>query len=501
MNIKTLLISEVKTPYSALVIGCFEEDKHLLKQLFVLGKEPAELFRRLNDEKIFQGKTKEVFSSLLSKNEVASGLIFLGLGKRGKLTTKTLRDVSAHLIPEIKRLKAQKAAVLLPVFEDKNLSLENAAQAITESVILSNYRFDRYHEKKESNGPKRSPVEIDFLVLKFSEKNHAEKGMLAGSAIAESVNFARDLGNEPANMMTPSQMVKEARKIADETGLKIDVLEEQDLKKLKMGGILGVAQGSHESPYLIVLEKHVKHPKRTVCLVGKGITFDTGGISLKPSRDMEKMKYDMMGAAAVIAAMRVISGLNIPIRVIGVTPVCENLPSQKPQRPGDIVTAFNKKTVEVINTDAEGRLILMDAIAYCEKFKPDAIIDIATLTGACAATFSDKCIGLMGNNKKLVERLLEAGIKSGERCWELPMFDEYLDMIKGDVADLKNVGPGVAGTITAGKFLEQFVPKDVSWAHLDIAGVAWADSPKPFTPKGPTGAGVRLLTQFISDWK
>ncbi|MBI4971263.1 MAG: leucyl aminopeptidase [Candidatus Omnitrophica bacterium] len=370
---------------------------------------------------------------------------------------------------------------------------------------MSGYKFDRYRFKNRNENAnvnqKNHVEEIDFLVLNTGERNQSEKGREIGAVIANAVNFARDLGNEPANVMTPSRMVQEAVRVAKESGLKFEILDEHEIRKLKMGGILGVAQGSHEPPHLIILEKQVRNPKKTICLVGKGITFDTGGISIKPAKDMEKMKYDMMGAAAVIAAMKAISQLDLPFHVIGITPVCENLPSQKPQRPGDVVIAYNKKSVEVINTDAEGRLILMDALSFAEKFKPDAIIDLATLTGAVAATFGDKCIGLMSNDRKLVERVIEAGEKTSERCWELPLWEEYLDMIKGDIADFRNVGSGFAGTITAGKFLEQFVPNDTPWAHLDIAGVAWSDSQKPFTPKGPTGAGIRLLIQLLRDWK
>jgi len=501
MKIKTILLSEIRDHYPVILIGSFEGDKNLERQVALLGEEAVSQVKGLKQDKIFTGKSRESFPLILNQSKLAKGVILFGLGPQDKFSLKSLREMGSSFLAEIRRLKAKTAAILLPSFSNKKFPIDIIGQTMTESLLLSEYKFDRYRLKKEEDVAKKSLESVDFLVLKSGEQKLAERGKEIGEIIAESVKFARDLGNEPANIMTPTRMTQEAKKISQQHGVKCEILGEKEIKKLGMGGILGVAQGSHEPANLVILEYRPKNPKKTICLVGKGITFDTGGISLKPAKDMEKMKYDMMGAACVIASVNAIKRLGLPFHVIGITPICENLPSQKPQRPGDVVTAYNKKSVEVINTDAEGRLILMDALSYSEKFKPDVIIDLATLTGAVAATFADKCIGLMGNDKKLTNRIFEAGMKSGERCWELPMWDDYLDMIKGDITDLKNVGSGYAGTITAAKFLEQFVPKNTPWAHLDIAGVAWADSPKPFTPKGPTGAGIRLLIQLLRDWK
>ena len=496
INVHSLL--NVQKPYAALALGSFEGDKGALRQVELLGPESGELARRILADRVYSGKAKELFPIFLNQSKVTRALVFLGLGKSEKLTARNLREYAAGLVHEFKRFGAKRAALLLPSFSDRRIGIEETAQILAESLILSNYKFDKYHSKEKDTKP--SLEAIDFLVIKADQAKQAEKGAGRGVETARGVSFARDLGNEPANFMTPSRLAEEAKRMARECGLACQVLDEKEIKKLKMGGLLGVAKGSHEPPRFIILDNRVRNPKKTICLVGKGITFDSGGISLKPGKDMEKMKYDMCGAAAVISSMQVASKSRLSIRVIGLVPTCENLPSFEPQRPGDILVTLKGKTVEVINTDAEGRLILADALTYAEKFKPDAIIDLATLTGMCGMTFGDKCMGLMSNDAKLAKRIEEAGKSSGERVWPLPMWDDYLDMIKGDVADLKNVGPGVAGTITAGKFLEQFVPEKTAWAHLDIAGVAWADSPKPYTPKGATGAGVRLILELLRRW-
>jgi leucyl aminopeptidase len=268
-----------------------------------------------------------------------------------------------------------------------------------------------------------------------------------------------------------------------------------------MGGILGVNQGSKTPPALILLEYGNRFKsKGTVCLVGKGVTFDTGGISIKPAKDMEKMKYDMAGAAAVIAAMGVIADLKLAVHAVGITPAVENMVAENPQRPGDIIHMYNGKSVEVLNTDAEGRLILGDALAYAEKYKPKVIIDLATLTGMCAYTFGDKAIGLMGTDEKLLSRVKKAGEATGERCWELPLWDDYREQIKGHHSDLYNIGGPYAGTITAAMFLKEFVPAKTPWAHLDIAGTAWCDNSRYDCTKGATGVGVRLLANLLSNW-
>jgi leucyl aminopeptidase len=303
--------------------------------------------------------------------------------------------------------------------------------------------------------------------------------------------------------MTPSILAEQARQMAKDCHLKCEVLDRKDIEKLGMGLLLGVAQGSEEPPKFIILEhRGGKRGQGNLVLVGKGITFDSGGISIKPADGMERMKYDMSGGAAVLGALRATALLNVPQNVIGLIPATENLPSGKATKPGDVHRAMNGKTVEIINTDAEGRLILGDALAYAARYQPIACVDLATLTGACVVALGHEAIGMMGNAQceALMDRLRQAGTRTGERVWQLPLWDEYLEHVKSDVADVKNVGMGrAAGSIAGAAFLAKFVD-GYPWVHLDIAGTAWADREQPYKPKGGTGVGVRLLTQMVLDW-
>jgi leucyl aminopeptidase len=303
--------------------------------------------------------------------------------------------------------------------------------------------------------------------------------------------------------MTPTILAEQAHQMAKDCHLKCEVLDRKDIEKLGMGLLLGVAQGSEEPPKFIILEhRGGKRGQGNLVFVGKGITFDSGGISIKPADGMERMKYDMSGGAAVIGALRATALLKVPQNVIGLIPATENLPSGKATKPGDVHRAMNGKTAEIINTDAEGRLILGDALAYAARYKPVACVDLATLTGACVVALGHEAIGMMGNaqGEALMDRLRQAGMRTGERVWQLPLWDEYLEHVKSDVADVKNVGMGrAAGTIAGAAFLVKFVD-DYPWVHLDIAGTAWADRDQPYKPKGGTGVGVRLLTQMVLDW-
>ncbi len=319
--------------------------------------------------------------------------------------------------------------------------------------------------------------------------------------IARAVILARDLNNEPANIMNPPRLASEAKKLAAERKLGCKVFGLAQLKKLNMNGILAVNQGSVTPPVLIVMEYGKEHKdKGTVCLVGKGVTFDTGGISIKPAKGMEEMKYDKSGAIAVIATLGLAADLQLPLHIVGLTPAVENNVANDPQRPGDIIRMHNGKTVEVMNTDAEGRLILADALSYCGKFKPMAIIDAATLTGMCHHTFGDKTCGILGTDQKLIDAIQKAGEKVGERCWQLPLWEEYGECIKSHHSDLRNTGDGYAGTITAAMFLKEFVPAKTPWVHLDIAGTAWCTKDRFDCPKGANGFGVRLFAEVLSNW-
>jgi leucyl aminopeptidase len=321
----------------------------------------------------------------------------------------------------------------------------------------------------------------------------AETGLANGQALAAGVSLAKDLGNLPPNVCTPSYLAEQALALGKTHQFKVEVLERDAIKKLGMGSFLGLAQGSEEPPKFIIMQ-HLKGKKeqKPVVLVGKGITFDTGGISLKPGSDMDEMKYDMCGAASVIGTFKAIAAMNLPLNVIGVIPTCENMPDGRATRPGDVLTSMSGLTIEVLNTDAEGRLILCDALTYVERFEPSAVIDVATLTGACVIALGHHASGLFSNNDALAAELLQAGEVALDRAWHMPMWDDYQSLLDSNFADMANIGGRAAGSITAACFLARFAKK-YDWAHLDVAGTAW----KSGKEKGGTGRPVPLLTEFL----
>ena len=387
----------------------------------------------------------------------------------------------------------------MAILRRSQLDLERAAQAAVEGALIGLFEPDMY--KTEHKEERR----IDELVLVAaapgSDKG-LERGVECGRIIGEAVNLARELSNEPSSTLTPSEMAERARETATRFGLDIDVLDEARMKELGMGALLGVARGSDEPAKLIVLRylpeeaEPMGNDAETIAIVGKGITFDSGGISIKPAEGMEKMKYDMSGAAATLAAMRAIAQLKPRVNVIGVMPSTENMPSGRAYKPGDVLRAMSGKTIEVINTDAEGRLILADAIAYARKLGATKIIDLATLTGAVSIALGPINVAIMGNDQEFIDEVRQAGREVGERFWQLPMDEEYREMIKSDIADIKNSAGRYAGTITAGYFLREFA-EETPWVHLDIAGTAWENERKPYMSKGPTGIAIRTL---INHW-
>ena len=491
--------SPSRRPADLLVSGFFEKDK-ISHELERLEPEFSKQAKTALGKGRFEGKHSQHFSSFNPSFREASEAVLIGLGQKKNYREICFRKIAAQIVGIAKTRKARKVRVLLESFSGGGVSLAQAAYHLAETSRLAMYDFDKYKKKNEKDAPKTKLEALEILLTKRQLEVAVKKAVSQAEAIAEGTLLARNLINEPANVMTAPKLAALARELAVKKKISCKVLGTEELKKLKMGGILGVNQGSVTPPALIILEYGNRYrSKGTVCLVGKGVTFDTGGISIKPAKDMEKMKYDMSGAAAVIAAMGVVADLGIHLHVVGLAPAVENNVAENPQRPGDIITMSNGKTVEVINTDAEGRLILGDALAYTERYKPKAIIDLATLTGMCAYTFGDKAIGLMGNNAKLIDRIKKAGEATGERCWELPMWDDYRDQIRGHHSDLLNVGGAYGGTITAAKFLEEFVPEKTAWAHLDIAGTAWCDSSRFDCTKGATGVGVKLLAKLLSD--
>lgn len=481
------------------VAGCFKGDQDLqvVKKIEPLFAKAAAM---AISQKRFEGKTGEVFSSYQTGYRQAPEMALLGLGEKKKFKIAELRKTAGSLISLANARKARKIRVLLESFLSEEVSLEQAVHVFAEISALAAYRFRKYVTRKKDDPP-QDPESLE-LVLEKKEKVRGLYPVLAhAEKIAKAVLWARDLNNEPGNVMNAARLMEEARKLAKEKKLKCRILGSEALKKMGMNGILAVNRGSVTPPALIILEHGTQYAgKGTVCLVGKGVTFDTGGISIKPSKGMEEMKYDKSGAITVIATMGLLSDLKLPLHVVGLAPAVENNLANDPQRPGDIIKMYNGKTVEVMNTDAEGRLILADALSYCQQFKPAAIIDIATLTGMCHHTFGDKTCGILGTSQKFIDAIRAAGEKVGERCWQLPLWDEYGECIKSHHSDLKNVGDGYAGTITAAMFLKAFVPEKTAWAHLDIAGVAYATQNRFDCPKGATGFGVRLFAEVLSNW-
>ena len=423
--------------------------------------------------------------------------VLIGLGKKGDLTLDRIRQGAGS--GARRALGSGIDAFALSLSPVPRYSLEQVAQAVVEGLILGTYR---YQELKSTSPEERKVLKtVTFVVESPRETKPALTGVRRGQAIAESVCWVRDMVNRPANRLTPLAMAQEAKAAGRKFGFRLRVLDRATMRRLGMNAVLAVAQGSIQPPQFIVTEYRAPGaPKRPILFAGKGITFDSGGLSLKPADKMHWMKYDMSGGAAVLGAMRAIAALKLPVHVVGLVPATENLPSGSAQRPGDVIRTYSGKTVEVENTDAEGRLVLADALGYAQRYQPQAIVDLATLTGACIVALGHHAVGLMGNDPWLLEQVRSAGNRSAERVWELPLWPEYGEQIKSEVADLKNVGSDGAGAITAGYFLKEFV-EDVSWAHLDIAGLAWSESEKGYLPRGATGVGVRLLVELVTHWK
>ncbi|MEA3362529.1 MAG: leucyl aminopeptidase, partial [Thermodesulfobacteriota bacterium] len=367
---------------------------------------------------------------------------------------------------------------------------------VTEGVLLADYRYDRYLPKAKSGQPVLLD-KVDLLISAKDDISDAKAAVAVAEAIGAGVCFARDLVNAPGNLKSPEYMAMQAVAMAEQTGISASLLDRRELERQGFGAMLGVAQGSEREPYLIVLEYQGGiETDQPIALVGKGVTFDSGGISLKPSEKMDEMKMDMGGAAAVLGTMKAAAQMKLPVNLVAVVPAVENMPSGTAIRPGDILTSLSGKTIEVLNTDAEGRLILADALTYVGRYQPRVVIDLATLTGACIIALGNQAAAVLGNHDGLIRQLLKAGERSGEKIWQLPLWEEYSELIKSDFADVKNTGGRAAGTITAAAFLQEFADK-YKWAHLDIAGMAWAEQGKAGQPKGGTGFGVRALIEYL----
>ena len=425
----------------------------------------------------------------------ARRVLLLGLGKRDTLNAEAVRQAAAVAAQQARDLKLTAFAIALPA--GPNLLPEAASQAIAEGAHLGLYRFLEYKTGREN---KPEPERVTLLVS--DEGDAARRGAAVGEAIANGVKLARDLANHPGNVATPAYLGDAAIQLGAQLGVKTTVLGLAELKEGGFGGILAVGQGSAQEPRFIIMEHGAElKDAPTVVLVGKGITFDSGGISIKPGEGMDNMKMDMGGAAAVFGALHAVASLKLPLHVVGLISSAENMPSATAYKPGDIITTLSGKTVEVLNTDAEGRIVLADALHYAQRYNPQGVVDLATLTGAIMVALGPHAIGAMGTSPELMQRLERAGEATGERVWELPLWDEYREMVKSEIADVRNTGGArFGGAITAAAFLAAFAG-ELPWVHLDIAGTAWTErSPKAYVGRGATGVGVRLLVQLLRDW-
>lgn len=427
-------------------------------------------------------------------------VIIVGLGARNKFKLETIRLAAGYGISAAQKIKAETIAIIIREEINNNNLLRLIIQAMTEGILLSNYRYDQLKTNNEENKLSGKLKEVLFITTAFEQTREIENGLTLGCIYGEAVNFTRDLVNTPANLLTPSILAEKAKELADEYGLELTILTEEEIIANKMNLMYSVGQGSEQPSKLIVLKYNtLNRDADLIALVGKGLTFDSGGISLKPSEGMQEMKNDLAGGAAVLGAMRAIAQLNPKSNVLGIIPAVENMPSGKATKPGDLFKGLAGKTVEVVNTDAEGRLVLADAVAYAHQLGAVKIIDIATLTGACLVALGKNYSAVVGNNRELIKQVIEAGEKSGEKFWQLPGDEEFKELLKSDVADLKNTGGRYAGTITGGLFIGEFLPPEVPWVHLDIAGTAWTDKNRSYFIKGATGFGVRTLTNLVME--
>ncbi len=445
------------------------------------------------DSKDFNGAKDSSFV-VYTGSKKSPRLVLIGLGEQEKLSIERVRRAAAAAAQRASGLKSESLAIVVP-----NLSLDPAqvAQAIVEGATLGVYSFDKYFTE---NKPGRKLARIILLVDDGGQLDQVKRGVATGEAICNGVTLARDLSNAPSNEIYPESLAAQAKALAG-PAMKVTVLTKAQIEKLGMGGLLAVNQGSVKPPFFIIMEWNGgKKGEQPVVLVGKGITFDSGGISIKPAAGMSEMKMDMGGAAAVIGTMRSVADLKLPLNVVGLVPTTENMPSGSAFKPGDVISFMNGKTAEIDNTDAEGRLVLADALVYASRYKPQAVIDLATLTGACVIALGNVASGLLGNNEDLSRKIREAGERSYDRVVELPLWDEYEELIKSDIADIKNSGGRAAGTISAALFLQHFVD-NYPWAHLDIAGTAMIPKGYGYLNKGGTGAGVRLLVDLLRNWK
>lgn len=496
-----------REPADVLVLTHFEGEERLTNAAAAVDRVLDGRLRAVLKSGEFEGKLNQAVLLHTLDLAPAKRVLLVGLGKKKDARLDCVRQAMGTAIKRVRDTGATSCVTCLHGESLPNTSTIELAQALVEGALLGSYRFTAYLTEKTARN--KAVSRLTLLTADARQMKDLEEGIRRGRATAEAAIFVRDLCNHPSNVMTPTRIAAEARKIGREHNVRVTVLERAQAERLGMGAFLGVARGSHEPPKFIVLEYNGKARSersgarsksngKPIVLVGKTITFDTGGISLKPSENMEQMKADMTGGAEVLAAMRAAAQLRLPIHLVGILPATENMPGGRAIKPGDILRTLSGKTVEVQNTDAEGRLALADGLAYAARLKPAAVIDIATLTGACMVALGQFAIGMFGNDEALKRAIQDAGLKTGERVWEMPLWDEYFEQLKSDVADMRNIGGRGGGMITAALFLSKFIG-DHPWVHLDIASTDWSERERAYIPKGPTGIGTRLLIQYLID--
>src|SRR6202790_3688189 len=480
----------------ALVSYVFEETEPVQGRIAEIDQAAAGLLRKLAKSGELTGKMLEFTLVHTPAGLKAARLLLVGAGKREQWNSATLRKIAGAALRYLKARSVKNFALLVR----EGHATEETAQAIAEGALAANFETDKYKTDKKND----KNIET-VLVAGFSDAERAagDRGLSKGRIIADAQNFTRDLVNEPSNKLTPRILAEKAEAMAKEAGLSVEILDEKKIADLKMGALLSVAQGGPEPPRVMVVTytpANLKPDAPVIGLVGKAVTFDTGGISIKPADGMEKMKYDMAGGATMIGAMRAIALLKPKVKVTAVICATENMPSGKAQKPGYVQIAMSGKSIEIINTDAEGRLVLADGITFAKQLGATHLIDAATLTGAIVVALSNVNVGVFGSDQPFTDKLLASSKAVGEKMWQMPIDDDYREFIKGTVADIKNIGSGKGGgAITGAMFIKEFTG-DTPWIHLDIAGTAWNDDAKPWLAKGPTGVALRTLIHLIMSY-
>ncbi|HYK10501.1 MAG TPA: leucyl aminopeptidase [Gemmatimonadales bacterium] len=488
-SVVTTPLASIETPLLAVIVP---SGNALSPALADLDRATGGTLARALSTGDYKGKKDE--TALFYGTGSVQRVLLVGVGKAAEVSRSSLRRAAAVAGKRARAVGVPRFAIAVAPEARSNVPARDVGQVLAEGTSHGAWAFT---EMKKPPEEPRVEVEAVVIVANSAEQKEVEAGRVIGAAIADGARFTRWLQMLPGNRCTPSFLAEQARELAKKNGQVVTTLDLATIKREGMGALLAVAQGSAEEPRFIVLEyQGGAKGAAPVVLVGKGVTFDSGGISIKPAANMEEMKYDMSGAAAVLGTFEALGRLKPAINVVGVIPATENLPSGTAVKPGDVVTSYSGKTIEIINTDAEGRLILCDALWFVKRLKPAAVIDAATLTGAVTVALGSQATGLMGNDEALMTEVQAAGERAGERCWPFPLWEEYHDLLKSEIADVKNSGGRGAGTIAGGWFLKEFVD-GYPWVHLDIAGTAYTDGEGPHQTKGPTGMGVRLFSEFV----